>query len=78
MRDWLRAARLKRRMTQKQLAENLGISESYYCTIENGKRMNRLDIEIIAKLSVIFGIPMDKIIRLETRRQYSAGGKDNG
>ncbi|GAB6100400.1 hypothetical protein JCM16358_22790 [Halanaerocella petrolearia] len=38
-------------LTQKQMAEKLGISESYYCLLENGKRPMKLKMALeIAKI----------------------------
>ena len=38
MRDWLKNLRIEKKLTMKELASKLGISESYYCAIENGER----------------------------------------
>ena len=38
MRTWLKEIRLKVGMTMKTVAELSGISEGYYCQIENGIR----------------------------------------
>lgn len=36
MRKWLKKARQEHGLTMKQMADELHISESYYCSIENG------------------------------------------
>lgn len=38
MREWLKEIRKTKGCTMKAVAESAGISESYYCTIENGAR----------------------------------------
>ena len=65
MREWLRDLRNQQGYTMKTVAEKLGISESYYCAIENGERQKRMDMVLASGLSVIFGIPMAEIVTLE-------------
>ncbi len=38
MRDWVRDARLEKGMTQRQVADASGISESFYSQIETDQR----------------------------------------
>src|SRR5699024_12696614 len=38
MREWLKTSRTEKRLTQEEIAKRLGISESYYCMIEQGER----------------------------------------
>lgn len=42
MRENLKAARLKKGMTQKQVAECLDIHERYYKALEGGERLGRI------------------------------------
>lgn len=65
MRDYLVALRKKKSLTQKQIAEKLDISESYYNQIENGERQKRMDITIIDRLSKALGVTMAEIICYE-------------
>lgn len=65
MRSWLKNAREERGETMKTLAEKLGISESYYCSIENGVRQKRMDVSLASKLSVALGMPIVDIIANE-------------
>ena len=44
MREWLKTMRTEQGMTMKDLSRKLGISESYYCAIENGERQKRMDL----------------------------------
>ena len=66
MRDWLKEARLKKGMTQLQVAEQLGITESYYCFIENGGRLKKMDVVTAKNLSSILGVPIQAILSHET------------
>lgn len=65
MREWLKAARLRSELTMKQIAEKLGISESYYCSIENGDRQRNMDITLAAKLADILGVDIKDILIAE-------------
>ena len=66
MRKWLKEARTKKDLTMKQIAVELGITESYYSLIENGDRQKMMDISLAKKLSEILDIPVEKIIAMET------------
>lgn len=68
MRDWLASTRKEKGMTQLEVANQLDISESYYNYIENGDRQKKMDVALAAKLSVVFGIPVTKIIELENEK----------
>lgn len=68
MRDWLLKARKEKNLTQLQVAEKLGVSESYYNYIENGTRQKKMDLPIASKLSEILGISVKQIIKLEEDR----------
>ena len=69
MRDWLFNSRKEKDLTQAQIAERIGITESYYCMIENGDRQKRMDITLVAKLSDILDIPIAKIAELEKQAE---------
>lgn len=56
----LRELRKERKMTQKQVAALIGITESTYCGYETGKRQP--DIQKIAELSKIFGVSSDYLL----------------
>ena len=58
MRKWLKDARTAKNMTMKQIAAELGITESYYSLIENGDRQKTMDISLAKKLSEILSIPV--------------------
>ena len=65
MREWLRTARREKKLTMKDMAAALGISESYYCAIENGERQKRLDIMVASTLAEVLGVSVAEIIRQE-------------
>ena len=65
MREWLKNERIKNKLSMKQIAEKLDISEGYYCYIENGERQKNMDITLVAKLSSIFCIPIQQIVEFE-------------
>jgi transcriptional regulator with XRE-family HTH domain len=65
MREWLKSARKEKNLTLKEVGAALGITESYYCSIENGERQKRLDLMVASGLSEILGIPVAEIVRLE-------------
>jgi transcriptional regulator with XRE-family HTH domain len=66
MREWLLAERKKAGMTQLEVAKKLDISEAYYSYIESGDRQKKMDVTLVAKLSVVFGIPVSQIVDMET------------
>ena len=67
MRDWLREMRTEKGMTQQEVAKQLDLSEAYYSYIESGERQKKMNIALAAKLSVVFGIPMEQIIDYENK-----------
>lgn len=75
MREWLRDLRNQKELTMKAVAEKLGISESYYCAIENGERQKRMDMLLAAGLSAVFEIPVVRIIELDSSWK---AGKERG
>ena len=76
MRDWLREARQKKGMTMKQLADELHISESYYCSIENGNRQRDMDISLVCKISDALKIPIKQILRFEQATRLADCNQD--
>lgn len=67
MRDWLNKARIDKGLTMKDMGEKLGISESYYCAIENGTRQKNMDLTLVSGLSVALGMPISEIIVCENQ-----------
>jgi len=73
MRNWLKQLREKKKLTMKCIAEKLGISESYYCSIENGIRQKRMDIVLISGIAEAVGISIAEAVEYE--KQYSSNGE---
>ncbi|CEN84262.1 helix-turn-helix transcriptional regulator [Paraclostridium sordellii] len=57
----LKKLRKKIKVTQKDVARNIGITTSYYGMIETGVRAPSLSTAI--KLSKYFGLPVEKILK---------------
>ena len=76
MREYLKEARLKRSLTMQDVADSFGISRQYYEMIESGERQRKMDITLIAKISDLFGIPMETVIENE-RAIYEKEEKKN-
>lgn len=72
MREWLKNARENKKMTMKTLADKLNISESYYCSIENGTRQKNMDVSLASKLSVALEIPIGEIVEYEKAVSFGA------
>lgn len=65
MRTYLKEARLKKKLTRAQTAKLIGISQNYYCDIENGKRQKDIKTSILVDLSTVLGIPIAEMIKAE-------------
>ena len=65
MREWLKSSRSEKGLTMKEMGSKLGISESYYCSIEAGVRQKRMDLTLVSALSAILGIPVAEIVKYE-------------
>ena len=65
MREYLLALRKGKNLTQKELAQKLDVSESYYNQIENGERQKNMDISLVNRLSLVLEIPITTIIEHE-------------
>ena len=64
-RDYLIAYRKESGISAAEMAEKLGLSESYYSLIENGKRQKNMDITLAALISNVTGIPIQRIVEIE-------------
>ena len=72
MREWLKNLRTEKGFTMKELAAKLGISESYYCAIENGDRQKNMDITLVAALSAALGVSISMIAQYESDMHATA------
>jgi transcriptional regulator with XRE-family HTH domain len=66
-RGWMKEAREKVGKTMAVVANELNISESYYCEIENNNRMKRLDVHLALALAKSFKIPVKRILDEESK-----------
>lgn len=65
MRNWLKEARAKQRLTQKQMADALGITEAYYSRIECGDRQKNMDVSLAIGIGNILGMSVQEVIDAE-------------
>ncbi len=65
MRNYLLTLRKEKNLTQKELAQKLDVSESYYNQIENGERQKNMDISLVNRLSLVLEVPITTIIEHE-------------
>lgn len=65
MREYLEVMRKAKGMTQKDVADAVGISQAYYNQIENGKRGGRMMIDIFAKLASALGLTLGEMMSAE-------------
>ncbi|MBR2040143.1 MAG: helix-turn-helix transcriptional regulator [Clostridia bacterium] len=57
----LKSIRVAKRLTQKQVAEHIGVNTQTYATYERGR--NEPPAEIIIRLSYLYNIPTDLILQ---------------
>lgn len=67
MRKYLISLRTEKGLTQKQIAQKLDISESYYNQIEKGERQKKMDITLLNRLSLALEIPITVLINYENK-----------
>ena len=64
-REYLKKLREDRGLNQYEVAGQLGISQNYYCDIENGVRQKDLKVNTLIKLSEILEVPAETLISEE-------------
>lgn len=62
----LKQLRIKNNLTTKEIAERIGISQSYYCLLENNKR--RLFYDTAKKIAKIFNLKPDDIFYIPNEK----------
>lgn len=75
MRQYLKEARIKQGYKQSDVADFLGISQNYYCDIENYSRQKELKASIALALSEFLKIPINDLLKYEHELALS---KDSG
>ena len=68
----LKDLRIERKMTQKQLADRLGLATSTISSYESGDRYPTLDT--LAALARIYHVSTDYLLGLESRRDIDVTG----
>ena len=68
-RIYLKEIRENSGLSMQDVAEKIGISRQYYQQIEAGERQQKMDITLVAKLSTIFCIPIEKIVEYENEKE---------
>lgn len=71
----IRTLREKRKMTQKQLGEFLGYSESYISYIEKGERT--LNINDIEKLTKLFDVDFNHFLQPQNNKTHFRASTNN-
>lgn len=74
MRKYLKDARKALGLTQDEVAKALGISQNYYCDIENGERQKEIKVPFLIKLSTVLQIPINKMLNEEKRLNEQQSG----
>ena len=67
MREYLKALRENQGLTQRVVAETLGVTRQYYNLIESGERQSKMSIETAQKLAAIFNVPIEYVLKQETK-----------
>ena len=67
MREYLKALRAEKSLSQENIAKKLGISQNYYSMIESGERQPKMTIDTAQKLADIFGVPISYILEHENK-----------
>lgn len=65
MREYLKDLRRKKGKSQKEMAKEIGMCQSYYSAIENGLRQNSMNISVMIKLAEVFGVSLEYIVEQE-------------
>ena len=73
--EQLRKARIASGLTQQQVADAMGITNSTYCGYETGKRQP--DVQKIKQLSKILGVSGDSLLETGYEKAPTAEGERN-
>lgn len=65
MREWLPIARIKKGLSQEDMAKRMGISAPYYSKIETGQRQVPMDLRTVWALSKALGMTTKEIVDKE-------------
>ena len=65
LRAYLKDLRRKKGKSQKEVASEIGMCQSYYSAIENGLRQNSMSISVMIKFAEVFGVSLEYIVEQE-------------
>jgi transcriptional regulator with XRE-family HTH domain len=65
MREYLKNLRINSNMTMQDVADAFGITKQYYEMIESGDRQKKMDVTLVAKISSLFNVPIERIAMYE-------------
>ncbi|MDL2327506.1 helix-turn-helix transcriptional regulator [Ruminococcaceae bacterium OttesenSCG-928-A11] len=71
MRQYLLDLRENRKMSQQDVAQLAGITQAYYCFIEQGKRQRAMSMATLQKLAMAFSLQPSDIFQMETEYQQT-------
>ena len=67
VRQYLKKLREEKGLTQQEVAEQMGIGQSYYSDIELAVKQTDMSLSTIQKLCKVFDLPVERIIEEENR-----------
>lgn len=76
MGDKLKSLRLKKKLTQKQVADRIGLAISAVSSYESGSRYP--SYEVLVQLARIFHVTTDYLLGMTDKRNIDVTGLDDG
>ena len=58
--NYIKIARISKKITQGAISKHLGVAQSYYCNIENGKRT--VDLHMAIRICAFLGLGLDPFV----------------
>jgi transcriptional regulator with XRE-family HTH domain len=65
VRNWLKAIRNEKGLSQRDLSKMMGISQAHLCEIEKGTRHKDMTYSMMEKIAEALGVPVQEIIDAE-------------
>lgn len=72
MRTWLKEARIKKKLTQQDIAQHLHVSNQQYSFLERYERQKDLNMSTMIGLSEILDMPIEQIVEYEQTLKNTA------
>ena len=69
MKSWLKAMRTSAGLTQGEMSKIMGITQAYFCDIENGRKQSDMTYSMMEKLAKALQVPVQAIIDAESARK---------